>query len=236
MTALAIDSPFAKTGIGFETGFWIFIALYAAVVVAHLVFCFLMIPFWRKLTKPLCMVMLGAAMAFFVPDHPLVYISCWISAIGDILLINNKVPKYFLSGAAVFAVAHTLNVVNQTKLLSYHVAWYVWLILALVVVLAGIIGYCMRGKGSAAISTVSPAYACFHFINIAFAILLIVDGGFVPYEIMILLGYLIYVVSDLIVNYVTNKQDINRRDFYIMITYLSGQTLIYFGLALALLA
>lgn len=235
MDILSFASPFAKTGSGFETGFWIFISLFAAVSVVHLVFCFLMIPFWRKLTKPFCLVLLGAAMAFLVPDYPMVYISCWISAVGDVLLINNKVPKYFLTGAAVFAVAHTLNAVNQTTLLSYSFPWYGWLILAIVVIGAGAVGYFTRGKSDVAIATVSPAYACFHFINIALAIMVIADGKFVGYELMILLGYLIYVVSDLIVNYVTNKRDINRRDFYIMLTYLCGQTLIYLGLALTLI-
>lgn len=217
-------------------GFWCFISLYAVVCAVHLVLCFLMKPLPRKITKPLCLVTLGGAMAFLVPQAPLVYISCFLSAIGDVLLIRNKEPLFFIIGAAVFASAHTLNAVNQIGMLSYSFPWYMWLVLGAVVCAAGAIGYFTRGKENAAEATVSLSYACFHFVNIAFAVMLIADGDFVPFEIMILCGYLIYVVSDLIVNYVTNKRDINRRDFYIMLTYLTGQTLIYLGLAFALLA
>lgn len=231
---LNLLSVFQSTAM--KAGFYVCIALFAAISVTHLVFCFLMIPFWRKITKPLCLVLLGGAMCFLVPDYPLVWISCFLSAVGDILLINNRVPRYFIVGAVVFAAAHTLNAVNQVSMLSYAFPWYAWLILAVIVVCAGIVGYFTRGKENAAEATVSLSYACFHFINIALAIMLMADGAFVEYELLILFGYLIYVVSDLIVNYVTNKRDINRRDFYIMITYLAGQTLIYFGLAFALMA
>ena len=232
---LIAASPFAKTGEGFETGFWIFIALFAAVCVAHLIFCFLMNQFWRKLTKPLCLVMLGAAMAFLVPDYPLVYISCWISAVGDVLLINNKTPKYFLSGAAVFAVAHTLNAIVQTKLLSYSFPGYAWAIMAAIALIAAAVGYCFHGKQDVAIAAVCPAYACFHLGNLALALMVIIDGKFSRYGAIVLVGYAVYIVSDLIVNYITNKRDVKRGNFYVMLTYLAGQILIYFGLAFALI-
>lgn len=235
MNLLASAGLFGKNS-GFETGFWIFISLFAVVSAVHLVFCFLMKPFWRKLTKPFCLIMLGAAMAFLAPDKPLVYISCWISAVGDVLLINNKTPKYFITGAAVFAVAHTLNAINLTSLLSYNFPGYAWAIMGAVVLIAASVGFCTHGKQNVAIATVSPAYACFHFANIALALMVIIDGKYSRYAAIVLVGYLVYVVSDLIVNYVTNKRDINRRDLYIMLTYLAGQTLIYFGLAFALLA
>lgn len=236
MSILAAVSPFARTGYGFEVGFWIFISLFAAVSVAHLVFCYLMIPFWRKLTKPLCLVLLGAAMAFLVPEYPLVYVSCWLSTAGDLLLINNKVPKYFIAGAVVFAAAHTLNVISQSNLLSYGIPSYAWVLMAAVVLIAAALGNITHGKRDVAISTVCPAYACFHLFNIVFALMVVIDGKVVGYEFMILIGYLVYVVSDMIVNYVTAKRNINRRDFYVMSTYLCGQTLIYLGLALSLLA
>lgn len=236
MYLFATVSPFSKTGESFRAGFWIFISLFAAFAIVHLIFCFLEKPFWRKLTKPFCLVMLGAAMAFLVPDYPLIYVSCWVSAVGDVLLIKNKDPKFFVTGAGVFAVAHTLNLVTQTKILSYSFPDYAWMIMAAVALIVAAVAYCTHGKKDVAISTVAPTYACFHLANIALAVMVLADGKFVPYKIMILLGYLVYVVSDMIVNYVTNKRDIKRRDFYIMLTYLAGQTLIYFGLALTLIA
>lgn len=235
MDFLAIASPFAKTGEGFRAGFYIFISLFAIVSITHLVFCFLMKPFWRKLTKPFCLVLLGAAMAFLVPDYPMVYVSCWISAVGDLLLIRNREAKFFVTGAVVFAAAHTLNAIVQVGLLKgFSIPNYVWAIFAAVVVIAGVAGYFCSDKKQIAIGIVSPAYACFHFVNIAFAVMLLVDG-LSAFKLLILFGYLAYVVSDLIVNYVTNKRDINRRDFYIMLTYLAGQVMIYFGLAYSLI-
>ncbi len=236
MNALLFASPFEETGSGFQAAFWLFFSLFVAVCAVHLTFCYMSKSFWRKLTRPFCMVLLGAALAFLAPNYPLLYASCWVSAVGDLLLVNNKDPKYFLTGAAVFAAAHVLNAINQTKLLSYKFPDYAWAILAGVVLLAGFVGYFTREKdASVAVAAVCPAYACFHFVNIALALMVLIDGKFAARELMILLGYVVYVLSDLFVNYVTNKRGIKRGEFYTMLSYLIGQTLIYFGLATCLL-
>lgn len=235
MTLLSFASPFAKTGSGFEAGFWIFLSLFVAVSAVHLVCCFLSVEFWRKLTKPFCMVLLGAAMAFLVPDYPLVYISCWIAAVGDMLLIIEKSPLYFVLGATMFAVAHTLNAIVQTNLLSYNFPDYAWGILACVVVLAVVVGYFTSGKDNAVIASLRPAYFCLHFINLALAMMALIDGEFAIYKLIVLFGYLIYLASDFILNYNNYKRKIEHGRFYVMLFYLCGQALIYFGLAFALL-
>lgn len=218
-----------------QIGFYVFLSLFLLMICIHLYFCFKMIPKYRKITKPFCMLFLGTAFAFWVPQYPLIWISCYLSMLGDLLLIQNKVPKYFVVGAMVFAAAHTLNFTNQIILLSYSISWLVYVGIAVGILLIGFLGYCFRGKENAQMAAVGASYACFHILNIIFAILLMIDGK-PTFEVWILAGYIVYVISDFIVNYVTNIKDINRRDFYIMLTYLLGQCGIYFGLTLTLLS
>lgn len=218
-----------------NVGFFTFIGLFGLVSLVHLFFCFKMIPKWRKITKPFCLFFLGTAFLFLSPTTYLIWISCYCSMIGDLFLIRNKEAKFFIIGAIVFAIAHTLNAINQVMMLSYSINIFIYVAVGVLILFIGVISFATaRGKKSKReIAAVGSSYACFHILNIVLAILLIVDGQWKS-SIYVLIGYIIYVVSDFIVNYVTNKHDINRRDLYIMITYLVGQCGIYFGLAMAM--
>lgn len=216
-------------------GFSIFLALFIIVSLVHLYFCFKMIPLYRKVTKPLCLLFLGTAFLFLSPSNYFIWISCYLSMIGDLLLIKNKVAKYFIVGAIIFALAHTLNAINQISLLPFSIDWLIYVIVGFLILFVGIISFCTtkRKENKKAISAVGSSYACFHLLNIVLSIILLVNGENLAC-LLILGGYIVYVISDFIVNYVTNKHDIPRRDFYIMITYLLGQCSIYFGLAMCI--
>ncbi|MDD4006226.1 MAG: lysoplasmalogenase family protein, partial [Bacilli bacterium] len=71
-------------------------------------------------------------------------------------------------------------------------------------------------------------------LNIALAILLIIDGKPII-SIMILIGYVIYFVSDFLLAYSAYGKDMRRRDFYIMLLFYASQILIMLGLANTLL-
>lgn len=216
-----------------NVGFYLFLALFGAITLVHLYFCFRMIPKWRKITKPLCLFLLGTAFLFLSPTTWIIYVSCYFSMIGDLFLIRNKEAKFFIIGAGVFAIAHTLNAVAQIQMLSYSLHTLIYVAVVFVIFLVGGVFFLTaKGeRGKRIIQGVGAAYACFHLLNIILSILLIIDGKWRS-ALFVLIGYLIYVASDIIVNYVTNKKDINRRDLYIMITYLLGQCGIYFGLAM----
>ena len=74
-----------------------------------------------------------------------------------------------------------------------------------------------------------------HILNIGFSFMLMMDHKIYS-GLMILVGYLLCATSDVLLEKVTFKNDMKRRDFYIMGTYLPGQAFTYLGLLFATLS
>ncbi len=207
----------------------IFCTLFLTISLVHLIFCFLEKEKARKITKPFCLFALGAVALSIEGASILISISCLLAMIGDYFEIKNKVVKDFLLGALVFGIGHILNMVVMVTHLTYIVPFYVYLIIAGVMAVVAYISYRNRGKLNPHVAFFGAAYMCLHAVNLVMSIALLIDGKTTA-GILVLSGYILYIISDLVVNYVTNKKDIKRRDFYIMLLYLSGQALIVAGL------
>lgn len=132
-----------------NVGFYICLGLFGLVTLLHLYFCFKMIPKWRKITKPFCLFFLGTAFLFLSPTTYLIWVSCYFSMIGDLLLIRNKEAKFFIIGAMVFAIAHTLNAINQVLMLSYTINALIFVAIAVLILFVGVISFVtVKGKKS----------------------------------------------------------------------------------------
>ena len=145
-------------------------------------------------------------------------------------IIKNKDFKFFVTGGAFFAASHVLNIISQGSTLSYDLPMYVYFFLfggSLVVALIAYFITKMKDN-----SLLKFCFSMMHILNIGFTFLLMMDHK-IGSGLMILFGYLLCVTSDIILEKTTFKQDIKRRDFPIMLTYLSGQTLTYLGLLFA---
>lgn len=204
-------------------GFYVLISLFYVLMVLHLYFCFVENEALRRVSKPFLMFLFSLAMIFFVPEYPLVYISCLFCMIGDIFMLYKKNILCFSLGAICFAIHHSLNFFQIKTFLSYEIRWYYYLALAFLFVLMVISGYFITGKKK--YGMLAYGFAFFHVLMLIMSVLIIIDKK-VLFGSLLLGGYLSCIFSDLFLDYTTHKKDVKRRDFYIMLTYLIGECLL----------
>lgn len=201
-------------------GFYVFLGLYAVLVVSHLIFCFLEMEKARAISKPFIMLLLAISFMFLEPKMPIIYISCLFCMFGDIFMLFKHDFTCFSLGALMFAVHHTLNFIQTKKCLSYDFHHFVYIGFALLFVLMLLCGYFVSKKKLHGL--LAFGFAFFHIVMLIQSLLLLFDGKYL-YGSFLLLGYLLCIASDLFLDYTTNRKDVRRRDFYIMLTYLLGE-------------
>lgn len=211
----------------------IFLSLFGIISVVHLVFCFLESEKYRKITKPFCVLFLGIAAAFLLPNYPLVYIGAFLGVVGDIFLIKKEKFVLFAIGAVFFTAGHICYFTQMVKLLPYVVPWYSYLILAFV--LAGFTFglYPITKKTFGTKALCGNFYMPFLVVMLALSIAFTVSNR-TTYGIPIICGYVCFLFSDGFLIYTTFIKDIKRRDFYIMASYLFAESLIVSGFVLFL--
>lgn len=185
------------------------------------------------ISKPFLLTFLGAAMAFQVPNHPLIPIACFLAMIGDIFLLFNKKILFFYLGASFFASSHILNIITQGLSLSYDIPMYAYFFLFGGALIVALLLYFITKM--APNSLMKYCFSTCHILNIGFSFMLMMDHKIYS-GLMILVGYLLCATSDVLLEKVTFKNDMKRRDFYIMGTYLPGQAFTYLGLLFATLS
>ena len=212
-------------------GFSVFICLYAVSCILHLIFCFLENEKFRKWSKCFCMGLLAIAVFFIAHDHPLIYISIILGFLGDLFLLKKDNSFYLTLGATSFAAMHGMNMYIICSYLSYSVNWSVF-----VISLVGLITFLVYGKlTKRKVNPIVRKGALGYFFLLLFAAiiacLLLIDTLNFG-SILIFSGYLLFLCSDIclvIFNYVHH---VKRKHFWVMLTYLSAQTLIYIGMIL----
>lgn len=212
--------------------FYIFISIFAVLAIIHLYFCYIENERYRKLTKPFVILSLAVAITFISPENfPYLYIAMYLGAIGDYLLLNEKNKFFFCLGILFFAADHILiaySIITLTNLISF-VPYFVYIIIGCVVVLAGVFGYIKKGKVSKTVSMLSIPYALILLLNTLLSILLIITKEYLL-GLLLFGGYLIFIFSDIMVNYTVNTKSFKRQHFYIMLTYIVAQACIVLSL------
>lgn len=213
-------------------GIFIFLSLYIALCTTHLVFCYQKKEKPRILTKPLLLLTLGICMCFYVTDYPLIFIACFLACIGDILLIFDRRKLFFLIGAMFFASSHVVNIITQIQIIGLELSWWHYLLIYLPTPIAGLVGYFFIEKKP--FSLFKYAFSLLHLTNVIFSIISLCTGH-IASGMMVLFGYLCCIASDIILDKMVSKIEKLDHNFYIMLLYLVGQLLTYFGLAFGVL-
>lgn len=212
-------------------GFSVFICLYAISCIIHLLFCFLENEKFRKWSKCFCMGLLAIAVFFFAPQYPLIYISIILGFLGDLFLLKKENAFYLTIGAISFAAMHGLNMYIICSYLSYSVNWSVFVISLIGLAIFIIYGKLTKRKVPPAIRKGALGYFFLLLFATVIAGLLLIDSLSLG-SIIIFTGYILFLCSDIclvIFNYVHH---VKRKHFWVMLTYLSAQTLIYIGMIL----
>lgn len=210
---------------------YVFFILFVAASIVHLVFCYMEKELARKISKPFCVAFLVVALAFYVPNQPLVYIGLALGWLGDVFLLKKHKMWPFALGMISFLVGHVCYIIAMILIAKPdHYAYF--LIMALYVILFVVcifrrINKVVRTKPLAFGGTV---YLAVLSLDLAWAIICCIRGNF-DHCILAVLGAICFLISDLYLAYTSFVSNRKRRDFYIMVTYLLAQAMISLGLA-----
>ena len=224
-----------------EIAFYVLIGVFGLTSFIHLIFCLLEKEAWRKATKPLTTLLLTGAILILTltyPEMPFPKYAIWLAGImcvfGDLFALRIKSRPLFITGSIFYTVGQMLNAYVMVSMLSYTMPWWIYVAIAGASLAFSGALYPLSRLLFGKIAYIINLYLSLHLINIALAILLLVDGKPIIAT-MILVGYALYFLSDFLLVYAAYGKDMRRRDFYIMLLFYASQLLIMLGLANTLL-
>lgn len=195
----------------------------------HLFFCKSGNEKHRMRTKPLLLFFLGISMCFLCKNHPLIPIACFLACIGDITLLFDEKPLLFLLGASFFASSHVVNILTQCSILEWEQKAWHYILLYLSVPVASLLGYFVFERKQP-FALFKFAFGTLHLENVIFSLILLFSGN-IASGMMIFIGYVLCIISDIVLEKAVIDKTIEKSDFLIMILYLIGQLFTYYGLA-----
>lgn len=193
----------------------------------------------RRISKPFCLVFLGIAASIASPSHFLIYLGCFLGAIGDFFLLYKRNRKCLVVGLSSFLLGHFCYIAETIVALSTggYLEWWSYLVMAAFYILscllvaAPIYGLTKHSK----LFTISGTFYCATLLSlIASAALGLFFYG-AEWYIFAVFGGISFFASDLILTSTIFRHDFPRRDFYIMLTYLLGEAGIVYGMIFTLL-
>lgn len=224
-----------------ELAFYLVIGAFALVSLIHLLFCLFEKEGLRKATKPFTTLLLTTAILILVltyPEMPFPKHAIWIAGlllvIGDLFTLRIKSRLFFSLASVFYAVAHILNAYVIVSMLSYTIAWWIYVAIAGAGILIAFALYPLTRLLFGKIAYLINMFLALHLVNVAFAIMLIIDGKPLL-SIAVLIGFLLHFVSDFLLVYTAYGKDMRRRDFYVMLFFYVSQVLVMLGLANTLL-
>lgn len=215
---------------------YLFLFLFTAVTLVHLYFCWMENEKARKCTKPLLIFFL---ILYYVTAadkiNPALLAALVTSWIGDILLIF-KGNKWFVIGGISFLISHILFIFVYSGRIGYHPLVIPVAMVMLVIYLAIALVVVRQIKDNTPRAMVAPMYGYLvaNSLMNCCAMLQFLSNKSVG-TFMALIGAMLFYASDCIlylVRYHKNKNLIPKRQFLVMITYLSAQFLITAGMLL----
>ncbi|MGM9858920.1 MAG: lysoplasmalogenase family protein [Bacilli bacterium] len=217
-----------------KTATLILLIVFAVVSLVHLFFCAYEMEKARKITKPFCLSILFIAAIVESPESFIIYIGILCGLIGDIFLLENKDPKRFVWGTAFFSVGHLCYLLEMVLTIGIvNIEWYAYIIAAILYLAFSISTYYISRKVIVDHPRYFNFYAGLLAMNFLVSLLLTIFNPIIFKSfIYIIIGYLLFILSDTILVNCTFIKDIKKRDFYIMATYLCAEFLIVFGLLL----
>lgn len=213
---------------------YVFFGLFVIISLVHLYFCFMEQEKWRKITKPFCLLFLTLAIAFFIPQYPLVYLGLAFGLAGDTFLLKKHKIWPFVGGMVSFLIGHILYIIQLILIAKPdHYAYY--LVMGLYLILAILFGYrlCNKIVRTKPLALGGDIYLCVLSLDLIWAIVACARGHF-DFCFPVVLGSICFLISDFYLAYTSFVSNKKRRDFYIMVTYLLAQFLIATGLAFTL--
>lgn len=211
------------------------IIIYIIIACIHLTMCFIEQEKWRKITKPMLMITLLVTSIIYGYNSnqltPILYFAIGLGLIGDILLIFDNNHLIFGAGGVTFFFGHVLYIVQMISVLPFTIRWYFYFILALF-----LIAWCVltTPKLKSNLKILAIPCSIYSFILMfgvvigMISLLTNISAG----NLMLVIGFLLFIVSDTILVVAVFYKNIKRYHFYLMIPYIIAQLLLAYGILL----
>ena len=214
---------------------YVFFAIFLLVSLIHLIFCFYENEKWRKITKCLTTGSLFIALVIAIPAHPLPYIGLFLGLLGDFFLLKKHKVWPFALGLISFLAGHVVYIA-EIFLLTGELSWgyivsFVFYLVIFPIAFYNLIHRLIHQRHLAFGGTLYAAVISSALLMTIFSL----ANGASEYMVLVLLGYIAFIISDTMLALTLFKRNIKRRDFFIMSTYLLAQGLIAVGFCFYLL-
>jgi uncharacterized membrane protein YhhN len=185
------------------------------------------------------MFFLGLAILSASPSSYLIYIGAFLGMVGDVFLIFKNKIKLVLMGLGFFLIGHICYIAQIIIFLASKGVFEWWsycYMLLFFVLLVAITVLPIRDftKGSKDLTISGSLYAS-TLISVFAASIMGVILGYSRFFAITAIGAFFFIMSDAILSFTMFRRDIKRRDFYIMVTYLLGESFICMSLLLTVI-
>lgn len=192
----------------------------------------------RKIIKPFCVLALMVMALLTFPEAYCLWLGLLFGVIGDIFFIFKDNQKCVYAGLVAFLINHVLFIVQTFLILNVMAEVAVsHIIIIICVYVAFLIGafFAIRAfvKPPLPLAIAGSVYMTLLFLDLGIQIYGVALGGY--YLLFGVFGGLLFILSDSILTYTMFIKDFRRRDFPIMLTYLSAQTLLTVGMILQII-
>lgn len=218
----------------------VFFAFFLLASISNIVFSFLDMLKARAISKPFCMSFLALSSILALPTNWLIYVGAICGLIGDVVYLFKSNKKCVLIGAMFFFLGHVsylaqvLVLLGSKGLLTSSTNWYAPVFV--VISLLAFIPYMLFLTGKKKMfSMLGSIYGTTIMLYLVFSIYASFCGP-QHYFAVVAVGALLFIVSDSYLVYgMFNKKTMKKRNFIVMLTYLSAQACIVTGLVLTIL-
>lgn len=221
--------------------FWIFISLFVIASTLNILCGFFEKEKARKISKPFCMAFLVAAAFCACPEEELLILAVTMGLVGDIILIWKDSKLCVALGTMSFLLGHLCYIGEMLTLIA-RTGFFAQNPHALPIIVAAVIAFMFamiypmyRLTNHSPVFTVGGIFYSTILCTVGGIAIFGCAVGLMPYFLLIVAGDLCFILSDSTLAFTIFIHDIKRRDFYIMLTYLLAQGLIFFGFVLTLL-
>ncbi len=214
---------------------YVFLGLFFVASILQFIFAFTENQRFRRKEKFACMLMLGIAAVFALPNQPLIYIGAFLAMFGDIFVLRKKT---FNLGVICFFVSHLAYIFECLFMIvgEAHIRWFhhIIFIFTYLVVALTMFATLKRGNKRSMLNMIAQSFY-FAILAVYIPVFSFAMSTIGSYMFLSLIGSFVFIVSDSILVWTHFGHKFKRYDFYIMLTYLVAEFLIIAGFVLTII-
>lgn len=218
-----------------EPVFYVFMSIFAAVVIAHLCFILFKVKLGADITKGFLMPLLLATLLAAGLRNGWIITGLVFATLGDLALLGQKKKEFFYLGIGLFSIMNICYTVTLFSHLLVDVSlWTYTLLLLLIVIIVIVSGAFIFPRYAKKAAFIMASYMGLLLVNLLFNGVYLIKVGTLP-SIMLFIGSILFLTSDSMIGYDRFIAPLSYNRFFVMLTYISAQILLGLGFLYALM-